>query len=503
MNTRRRVTLQAGSRSGEWWRSLREVALRLDVSRCPSKVCIGAIVAVLCSSAPASAQEWLKDRQASEGPGVLVGDFELHPGIGIQGGYDSNYFLRTSRTGTFTNGGVEGTPELTVTPSISLSTRGAQRREAPSAGDPLPSVLFRATASGTYREFFGQLTPEQRNANVDAAANLSILPGRPWGALVNATYDRVIQPSVFGNPDLSFNSDNVGGSADIVMQPGSGTLDWRLGAQISATLFEESGGQPYDNYSIGAHTSGRWKFRPKTALVYDFNISASSYTNSPAGGGVTTASTTAPATSITPLYGSTPLRTHLGITGLFTPRVAFTALAGYGSTFFSPASSKEVPQFDSVIALAELKFYLAAPPGDSGPGLVSLSQSNIAVGYNRDFQASYLSNYFGTDRGYLRFGYFFAGRAQISLEAGGAAIEYPEIFLPNGTHSPFTDFRVDATLFSEYRFTNSFGLNATVRYTTNISNASLDIAPKSSGLDQEFAMQWQRFEAYLGVRLFL
>ena len=78
MNTRRRVTLQAGSRSGEWWRSLREVALRLDVSRCPSKVCIGAIVAVLCSSAPASAQEWLKDRQASEGPGVLVGDFELH-----------------------------------------------------------------------------------------------------------------------------------------------------------------------------------------------------------------------------------------------------------------------------------------------------------------------------------------------------------------------------------------------------------------------------------------
>jgi hypothetical protein len=284
------------------------------------------------------------------------------------------------------------------------------------------------------------------------------------------------------------------------MQPGRGTLDWRIGGQVSATLFEQSGGQAYDNYSIGAHMSGRWKFRPKTALVYDANISSVSYTNSPVGEVATTASPTT--SSLTPLFGSTPLRTHLGIAGLFTPRIAFNALAGYGASFFTPSNSANVKQFDSVIAQAEFDFYLAAPPGESAPGLISLSQSVLAVGYNRDFQMSYLSDYFGVDRGYLKFGYFFAGRAQISLEAGGSAIEYPEIFLPNGTHSPFTDFRVDATLFSEYRFTNSFGLNATVRYTTNISNAEIDVAPKGQP-DQEFAMEWQRFEAYLGVRLFL
>jgi hypothetical protein len=41
-----------------------------------------------------------------------------------------------------------------------------------------------------------------------------------------------------------------------------------------------------------------------------------------------------------------------------------------------------------------------------------------------------------------------------------------------------------------------------VKYTTNLSNATLTIAP-GGGAINEYAMQWQRFEAYLGVRLFL
>ena len=39
----------------------------------------------------------------------------------------------------------------------------------------------------------------------------------------------------------------------------------------------------------------------------------------------------------------------------------------------------------------------------------------------------------------------------------------------------FTDVRADATLFGEYRFTDTFGLNATLRYTTNVSNTQLDV----------------------------
>src|SRR6202041_2328519 len=116
---------------------------------------------VLGTSHSAFAQVWLADRQNMEGPGVRAGDFELHPGIGIQGGYDSNYFLRTDNAG-FTNSGVQATPVMLVTPSFSIATLGQQRREGEADKEP-SAVTFRGTASGTYSEFFGQLTPEQRN----------------------------------------------------------------------------------------------------------------------------------------------------------------------------------------------------------------------------------------------------------------------------------------------------------------------------------------------------
>jgi hypothetical protein len=69
----------------------------------------------------------------------------------------------------------------------------------------------------------------------------------------------------------------------------------------------------------------------------------------------------------------------------------------------------------------------------------------------------------------------------------------------------WTDVRLDATLFGEYRFTNYLGVNLTGKYTNNISNTVLDIgaAPGAPGIVQLLAMEWQRFEVYAGVRLFL
>ncbi len=447
--------------------------------------------AILGASGTASAQEWLKDRAYSEGAGIRFGDFEFHPGIGIQGGYDSNYFLRTDNSG-FVNSGVQGTPVMLVTPSIALATLGPQRTEGAQTGSDLGlPVAFRTTLSGTYREFFGQLTPEQRNGSVDASAALQILPGRPWGGAVSVTYDRVIQPSTYGDPDLAFTRDVLAGSAEISAQPGSGTLDWHLGGSVSGTLFEDTGGLGYDNLGFAVFTRGRWKFRPKTALVYDGTLGFQSYTSPGSGEG-----------QVTALHSSDPVRTRIGINGLITPRLSLLALVGYGGSFFSPGSSKDVSQYDSIIGNAELKIYLTAPP-EAGPGAVSLSQSSLAFGYTRDFATSYLSDYYGLDRGYLKFSYFFGGRALLSLEGGGAAIEYPTLFLATSTHSAFTDARVDGTLFGEYRFTNYFGLNVTAKYTTNLSNAVLDLTPAGGGAAQNYSMQWQRFEAYLGVRLFL
>ena len=89
-----------------------------------------------------------------------------------------------------------------------------------------------------------------------------------------------------------------------------------------------------------------------------------------------------------------------------------------------------------------------------------------------------------------------AGEDLVADGVGGAGpIVYPanpDLGLP-----AFTDVRVDASLFGEYRFKDSFGLNATVRYGQNISRTTIETA----GIADE--LKWQQVEAYLGFRWFM
>jgi hypothetical protein len=389
--------------------------------------------------------------------------------------------------------------EFRVTPSLYLSTLGQQRREGDS-GFPSP-LAFRAGFNLTYRELVGLSsdpvanTPQNdigsnRNASGAADARLDILPERPVGGAIYASYARAILPNtVNANPDFSFNQDLIGAGAEIALQPGSGTLDWHIGYQLHATIFEDDTGKPYNNLIHEAYTRGRWKFRPRTAFIYDATLRFISYNNSQLAQPV-------------PLDTSTPVRTRIGLEGLVTDRFALLAMVGWGASFYDQNFARQ-PQFDSVIAQAELRWFLAASPGIAAVTDVGLALSSIAIGYTRDFQNSYLGSFYTQDRGYLKFYYLFAGRATVTLEGGVAAIEYPNLFWTDDTlrASSFTDLRADATLFGEYHFTDTFGLNSTLRYTTNVSNTILPVTEGPNAL--QYAMQWSRFEAYLGLRFFM
>ncbi len=454
-------------------------------------------------TAQSDSPQWLKDRRYNEGAGIRAGDLELHPGIAGEFGYDSNYLLRSTQSGV-DNGPPTAPPipalEFRLTPSLYVSTLSGQRRE----GDLVrsaPPVAFRGGVNFTYWELIGISSDpaasaaqndlsKDRDVSGAADARLDILPERPFGASVFASYSRVAQPSTTSaDPNFSFDRDNVGAGAELVVQPGGGTLDWRFGYQFSDILFENSDGAGFDNLTHEASTRGRWKFRPRTSLVYDATLRFISYTNESQA-------------QQNGLVNSMPLRARLGLNGLISDRFAATVLAGYGASFYDHALNP--PQYDSVIGQAELKWFLAASPGIANATDLGLTLSSLALGYTRDFQNSYLGNYYGSDRGYLKFYYFFAGRALATLEGGVGAVEYPKIQNFTGTpairHAPFTDVRADVTLFSEYRFTDSFGLNGTFRYTQNFSNAEILEPAPSTGL---FAMSWQRIEAYLGVRWFM
>src|SRR5690606_6838709 len=113
-------------------------------------------------SGQALAQGWLADRRFTEGPGIRTGDLELHPGIGGEVGYDSNWFLRSHTEGpNVANGPPALEPReaavFRLTPSFYVSTLGKQRLDTYGLTRPEPRTLaFRGGVSATGRAFIGE-----------------------------------------------------------------------------------------------------------------------------------------------------------------------------------------------------------------------------------------------------------------------------------------------------------------------------------------------------------
>ncbi|MGH7270842.1 MAG: hypothetical protein ACREJ3_10470, partial [Polyangiaceae bacterium] len=342
--------------------------------------------------------QWLKDRRYNEGIGVRTGDFEFHPGIAGEVGYDSNWLLRSSaQNNSYVNAAplepVIPAARFRITPSLYLSTLGPERRE----GDVVPespTVAFRGGVNATYMEFVGLSSDpkasaasndisQQRNVGIGADATLSFLPGRPLGGSIFATYGRLIQPNeVTADPSLAFTSDNIGVGGELAATPGGGTLDWHLGYGFHTTIYETDLGKPYNNSTHEISMRGHWRFRPRTALIYSGTADFSSFGN---------ASQAAPVA----LYTSMPVRARIGMDGLITDRFAALVMGGWGATFFDQNFPAQ-PQYDSFIGQAELKWFLSASPGVAQPTDVGLALSSVAVGFVRDFQSSLLGAYYGT-----------------------------------------------------------------------------------------------------------
>lgn len=434
------------------------------------------------AAASAQDQPWLKDRRYTEGIGYRVGDLELHPGIAGEFGYDSNYLHRDDDSGS------DASLRLRITPSFSLSTLGKQRREQ---GAPPPDLEFRAGVAATYNEFFPvsgdaatrSLMHDQRNVGGNLGLQLTVFPQNVWSFGLHGNLARSLTPADSGQTTSSFNRvlANVGG--ELIWTPGAGLFDWRLGYDFSGTIFEESDLGGLTNMEHTVSTRGRWRFLPRTALLYSAKLGFINYPNPDGQNGKT---------------GSHPLRALMGINGLVTNSFAVLALAGWGATFYTPRGQED---FDSLLAQAEVKWYLTPNPS-SDPAAATLSLSSIAVGFLRDFYDSYIGTYYERDRGYLNLSYFFGGKFLVVTEGGVAAIVYPpSVQLPN----PSTDIRVDASIFGEYRFKDSIGVNTTIRYGTNISDNAL-VTTTGTGAaanTSRDSLQWQQFEAYLGARWFM
>lgn len=447
---------------------------------------------VLPAVASAQDQAWLKDRRYTEGAGYRVGDFELHPGAAAEFGYDSNYLHRAVSEGPL------GSLRLRLTPSLSFATLGAQRRE----GGVPPTVEFRGGLSLTYNEFIPiQGTGADKNVvssqrNLGAALDLSAVffPGHTWSGALSTTYLRAISATDQGvatdssgkTSPLTFNRDLPRANAELIWTPGAGLFEWRLGYSFAGTIFEDTKFSTLTNLNNQVTTRGRWRFLPRTSLMYDASFGFINYTN-PAletQGGKTS---------------SHPMRARLGVNGLITPSFAVLALAGWGASFYTPkvaSDGKPSENFDSAIGQLELKWFIT-PAASVEPSASPSTLSSIAVGFLRDFYDSYIGTYYERDRGYLSFTYFYGGKFLVVVDGGAGPIVYPQIRIASqpAKLAAFTDIRVDASLLAEYRFKDAFGVNATVRYNENINKQPI---PVGNGMVDD--LSYRQIEAYLGFR---
>jgi hypothetical protein len=228
---------------------------------------------------------------------------------------------------------------------------------------------------------------------------------------------------------------------------------------------------------------GRWLFLPRTALIYSGNYGVFQYPN---GGAIKPP--------------GSPLSSLIGLNGLVTSHFGVTAMAGYKTIFFTRDE-----EFDSPVGSLDLSWY-PLPRPDLAAESAGVGLSSIGVGYRRDAQASYIGNYVQNDSILFKADYFIGGVVLMSVNASFDHLRRPNSYFSDGTRQSAagSENRVTATAFGEYRMSDSFGINSTLRYSAAITDQVIPVEndPGEERLPYD-DFSFGRFETWLGVRWFL
>lgn len=443
---------------------------------------LGSLLAT--GTAQAQEQPWLRDSRLTNGPGVKGNKLDYNAGLAASFMYDSNVFLRA---GTASEPRADAF-KLNITPYVTVSTR------EPSDGER-PAYAFAGQAALSYYEFFSGLKTTERddvsghrNFGALAGLALTIAPGQRWSGELQGGFARTIQPSNLGDPTASFNRMIPTAGVSLSWRPGGGLFVWRvIGYDFAYNYFEASRFHRYDNMVHTVGTSTTWRFLPRTSLFNESKVSFIRYTDSD-----------------TEQSNGDSASTRFGVNGLVTNHVGFLAAAGWASTFFGerPGSQIGKQDFDSFLAQAEARFYLSTPEGSGDtPGV---SPSILKLGYLRDWQQSYIGNFYGRDRAYGSLSYFLGGVVLTTINAGVAWLHFPASEFEGGQarNSAFTNVAIDAGGFVEYRVMPNLGINGNVQYTQMLSDTIIRAEPNNpqAGGDN---LKWTRVEAVLGLRYML
>jgi hypothetical protein len=431
--------------------------------------CLTASTLIVLTSERVEAQAWLEDRKRAEGHGIRLGDFELHPGLGTEVGYDSNLFLAENEQ-------TQDSVLLRITPHLYLSTLGEERR-GDDAATP-PAVTFRVGGASSFYHYF--YSKDLDDLSVGADLNLTINPDRPVAFTVNESFTRNIRPftDTSNNTDFDYarNRNNLGGL--LMFATKSGLFKGGLGFDWGADWFEEDLFNDKDSFTYSPNAKTSWQFLPMTALLYDVRVDFQNYLND------WTEATSAR------VDDNARIASRIGVNGVLTATISMTMLLGYAAGFYDAYE-----EYDDIIGQIEARWR-------------ATHSFTLTLGYDRSFESALQGNFCRRDRGYASALLLMGGAFLLDLDFWAGLLQYgiPRRMSdgnPLNTNAPDEarqDVRVSATLSGEYRFVDWLAVTAAIGYLMDITDYELpDSVDPAAVLDPA---NFNKFEAWLGVRAF-
>lgn len=410
---------------------------------------------------------WLDDRERAEGRGFRVGDLELHPGLGAEVGWDSNVYYQEADP--------QDSAVLRVSPHLFLTTLGRERMEEAEASE-LPRLVFDTGISGSFYHFF--IDEARDNLAGAAQLNLEVNPKRPVSMRFYDQYSRTIRPftdAERGTDPYSFARDrNVAGVEASLFSPGR-ILGGGLGYSFGFDLFEDDAFRFGDNLQHNISGNLSWRFLPQTAIVYETDLYLLNYTSPD----------DSSATSL--LIDNERYHSRLGINGALTQQLSFSLFGGYAVGFYDVADD-----YDGLTAMAELRWN----PRDD---------LKLSLGYDRDYFASFIGNFYSRDRGYTSVELMLLGSFLLGIEGDIGYYSYGIALAPDGAllgNQPYRDdIRVTGRLFAEYRLQSWIAFSGSLGYSGGFTDFDY-LVDAGTGAVLFDPAGFNKFEAWFGTRIY-
>jgi hypothetical protein len=193
------------------------------------------------------------------------------------------------------------------------------------------------------------------------------------------------------------------------------------------------------------------------------------------------------------------VRTRAGLNGAITTNVSFLLTGGYAGGFFLNNDAAYVQNYDGPVWQAQLSWAIT-------------QGTRLAIGGDGDYSPSVLGNYSRRDRGYVSFSTIIGGVFLLGVDGDVGYVQYGAVTAPTSSTMPVgmdshgnfnrQDVRVNAGIFAEYRITDWLGINTTLRYQGDFTDYRYNLYVLTGGGALVDPAGYNKFEAFLGVRVF-